>query len=256
MGVDLVPSQGIQKYLRRVLVVLAMIIILQGLTQVFTPSVARAYSCGNTLYGHCYGRQDWPGGPINGTEFTVSIGHMKNGDGFVDNETWLADCDVYAFPYCFNVQVNFVETGYIAVPNGTEQYFWADLRPQDSNVNEHLLGNVPSYDYGYNTYFEIHRYSSNSFELIYTGQYDGGANYSMNNSMVPDDILLGQELAGSSNAYAPRAYFNNNRWIDTSNNHHYQTALGSLHYDNPPYVGWTTDPKHSSTGGTLWTACC
>lgn len=243
---------------RQALVILTVLAILQSFVQILVPTTAHAatasnYSCGNTASLHCYARQDWPGGPINGADTTISVVRMAGGNGFVDNEMWVADCDPNNI---FCTSPHWIETGYIALYTGSEQFFWSDLRPQDSNLNQHLLGSIPSGDYGNTAYFEISRYTSNSFQVILSSPFVGMVNYSTNNSMTPGDILIGQELAGSSGASAPRAYYTDNQWIDTGNHYDYQASLGSYHGDNPPYVGWTTLPTKSSTGGVLWTNCC
>jgi hypothetical protein len=246
---QLLHSPKIWRYLRIVFVVLVVI----TLSQQFTPSVVYAYSCGNVGLGHCYGRVDWGGGPINGAAYDASVVHMSTGDGFVDNEMWVSDCDTYN-PFC---NPHWVETGYISPANGTEQYFWADFRPQDNNVTEHWLSTVGACDYGNYTHFDIHQTAgSNQFEIDIASCSYGFSGYSNDNAITLNDILVGSELAGSSGASASRAYFVHNQWIGSDNVYHYQNSNGAIHGDNPPSAGWNTDPQHSSTGGVLWTNCC
>jgi hypothetical protein len=212
------------------------------------------YSC---TY-HCYGINDWPGGPINGSHTAVSVvqlsctpGASLCGQGwFIDNEMWLAQntsCCSY-----------WVEAGYSTYSNDhytSIDYFWADLRP-GSSYYEHVLSTVPSGDYGNYANLTIKRSSSSSFSVSISSPNYSYSGSSTSNSMTPNDINIGQELYGTIGASAPTAHYIYNQWIDTSNVSHYQTANGSITSDSPPYAGWTTWPSSSSTGGNMYTYCC
>jgi hypothetical protein len=212
------------------------------------------YSC--TPY-HCFGLNDWPG-VVNGSHTAVSVVHLSCTPGanqcgqgwFVDNEMWLND-NGSSYRY-------WVEAGYSTNSNDHityVDYFWADTRPGYGHY-EHILSSVPPGDYGNYVNLTIKLTSSSSFQaLISSPNYSYSAT-SINNSMSPNDITIGQELFGSSGASAPTAHFINNQYINTSNVSIYQYLNGSLSTPNPPYGGWTTQPRYSSTGGNMYTDCC
>jgi hypothetical protein len=242
-------------YFKEVFVALALVTVALSLTQSFKPSVALAYTC---VYDHCYGRVDWTGA-FNGETWDASIVHMSGGNSRITNETWVSDCDPYYFD---NLDCtgpgrtpHWVETGYVSDSNG-EYYYWADQRPVDNTYHEHDLNQAGSCDYGNYTYFDIHRYTSSSFEIDISSCSYGVQAYSTNNTMSPSAILTGQELVGTSGASAPRAYFINNTWIGTDGVYHYWGSNGGIYGANPPSAGWSTLPSNSSTGGVLWTNCC
>jgi hypothetical protein len=246
-------------YLARIVTIIALLIMLFGVTHTLTPSVAKAYSCPDAI--PCYGRNDWPGNTA-GVSFQVSVASLsccQGNGGVVTNEVWLVDCDPYAFFGLGCGQAHWVEEGYVKYDGDVERYFWGDSRPRDNGgVNYWPLDQVPSGDYGNFTYMSITEYGepSGTFLVYLDSNNVLSINYSTSNTMVPSDIELGQELHGTCCASANRAYFRSNRWQDSSGNWHYQTVDGTVHSDNPPYSGWSVTPSNSSTGGQLWTNCC
>jgi hypothetical protein len=160
--------------------------------------------------------------------------------------------------------IYWVESGYESYPPGpasNDSYFWADERPNGGGYNWHDFGQVPSGDYQHNATFNIVNDGSQSYEVYvstYTTYYLG---YSTHSIVSPNDIVIGQELAGSSGASAPVSFFSDNQWLDSNDAPHYQT-YGSdttpypLTSDNPPYASWFIHPQNSSTGGSLQASCC
>jgi hypothetical protein len=210
---------------------------------------------------HCYGYNDWPGGPINGSvtyikivQLSCSFTSCSNGP-FIDNEMWLNDLTNPngACP-CF------VEAGYTTIAGSHQtryDYFWGDNRPT-WGIFFHDLAQIPAGDYGNYTQFYINRSGSSSFQVYVASANYNATQYSTSNSMTPGDINIGSELYGTAGASAPTAHFIYNIWIDTSGVSHYQSVNGTLKYLNgpPPYRGWTTPPIYSSSGGDLYTYCC
>src|SRR5215469_6535094 len=98
---------------------------------------AHAYNCGNLLSGHCYGIARWTEQPqYFGTQVDISEVSMvclhNECDGFIDNETWLADT---SSPGCGQNPRNtfgacWVETGILVEePPNARYFFWAGARP-------------------------------------------------------------------------------------------------------------------------------
>jgi hypothetical protein len=77
--------------------------------------------------------------------------------------------------------------------------------------------------------------------------------------MFPDTIQAGQELEGTSGAYADRAYFTH-FWVDGTPPAEpigYQDKDADTSANNPPYGVWVTQPSTpNSLGGDFTTACC
>ncbi len=213
-------------------------------------------------HDHCYGINIWPGNN-NGANTYISVvslscnGCNVNGAqvGFLNNELWIQDVTPD-----YN---DWVEVGYgtFARNGGVyEDYFWADQRP-GSYYFEHDLTAVPSGDYGNKTYFHINRVGTEpTFSVVVSSAHYATTQQSTDNYMLPNRIVIGEELYGDSGfmtAHASTAYYSGNQWYDAHNDSvHYQTLNGSLQYNNPPYVGWNVKPSESnSNGGTLWTWC-
>jgi hypothetical protein len=247
-----------RSYLVRILTLVALLLVLLGVTHTLTPSAAKAYNCPNI--SPCYARNDWPGS-TPGVAFQVSVGTLsccQGNNAVISDEVWFSDCDVYSIVPCYP-EAHWVETGYVKFDGDAERYFWGDSRPIDhGSVAYHPLPPIESPDYGSYTSFQITMYGqpSGQFLVYLSSNTQTWDNYSTHNTMSPSAILLGQELHGTCCASAQRAYFVANQWQGSDGNWNYQTSNGTLHYDNPPYVGWSLQPSDSSTGGQLWTNCC
>jgi len=87
---------------------------------------------------------------------------------------------------------------------GNYFYFWADCRPSSLFVS-HRLANVPLSDFGKTPCFEITRVSSSSFKVSVVSPSYVRTEYSQSNSMVPDQIVIGEELYGTSGGWAAEA---------------------------------------------------
>ena len=153
-----------------------------------------------------------------------------------------------------------MEAGY-QVGSVSQFYFWADSRPNGGFFN-HFVTYVPGVDYGHATTFVITR--SNPTTTWQVNIYDSSGNswlaYSTNNSMAPDEIIIGQEIAGSSGASAPVADFTHNVWFASSGSH-YQSNSGSGFHPSPagaPNKGVIAEPPagDSNAGGDIETYCC
>jgi len=142
-----------------------------------------AYSCSNP---HCYGIVQWGGpgfGKVDGSSTTEDVTYIQCGscDGFVNNETWLADTTTNNCVDPDNPQNThdacWVEAGYTTYgtnnhhksPSCTKApancYFWADNRP-GGGYTEHPVAQVLGTDYGSGgLYLIIDRASSNSFQV-------------------------------------------------------------------------------------------
>jgi|GEM_PF-526012 len=228
------------------------------------PLVARAYSCGNPSSGHCYGYNYWsmPSG-TKGAGTDIVVVHLNCSScwslgetGFIDNEMWFSN---YNNSGCSNLgNACWVEAGYETVSGAfstTVNYFWADNRP-GHGFSAHVLAQVPSGDYGNSAEFSIWQTGSGTWAVNITSPNYNYSNSSTSNSMVPNAILIGQELAGTSGASAPIAYFTNNWYYDSNWNFYYQGYEGGVTSQNPPSAWWDTDPHNSSSGGVFQTSCC
>lgn len=82
-------------------------------------------------------------------------------------------------------------------------------------------------------------------------------NTSSSNTMVPNNIMTGGELAGSSGATANLNYYGPNLYYDSNFVLQYEPT-GSGHYSFPfrSNTGpWSGGFGSNSTGGQLWTQC-
>lgn len=226
-------------------------------------AVAASISCGDENNNHCYARQDWFGG-MNGAKTTINIVQLNcsnacQSTGFIDNEMWLIDeqtssCTSNKYGNCW-VEAGYINDGY------NFSYFWADVRPVDNgNLNFHWLFAA---SVGYTMGISIYKQGTNQFELDLVLHNSTGYHtvtyYSTNNSMAPNDIKIGMELAGTgsnnSNWGAPRADFTNNYWKGSNwVAQQYGNGPGMYAY-NPPYINGIYGGS-GGTGGDFWTNCC
>jgi|GEM_PF-2107710 hypothetical protein len=236
------------------------VVVLSVCWVVFAAYGQKAYA--KSLYNcppagmHCYGVEIWPN-QVLGAQTSISVVHLAPGNGFVTNEEWLMEDDAEG--------TFWVEAGYLVnsqVDNGTELWFWADYRPSDSNINDHYAATgISSSDYGNNVNITIQS-GTNTLGTSWTVQVFGNATgiegTSTHNSMIPTQIEIGQELAGSSGVSAPRAIFEYNTWRGKNSpvgSFQYQTSDGDgIQAQDPPYAGWydNHDPK-SYVGGQMYT---
>jgi hypothetical protein len=232
------------------------------------PAEALAYSCGGATSGHCAGLAQWYG-YTNGMASTITVTAISSGGDRIQNAAWLEDahtttCQQNGYGACW------IEAGYVV--GGTTQgyysspvYFWADLRP-GSIYFDHLLQTVPQGDYGQTLDVLIELQSTPGTWYVgmsspgFNSDYSPSPQFSMNNSMVPDWIHVGQELAGTqNNAGSPATDWTYNQWMDNLGSYHFQTTDGwggTPRSDNPPYASWAIPPSQSSTGGDLVAYCC
>lgn len=227
---------------------------------VLIPSTT-TYSCN----AHCYGRDLWPGG-ITGGATTITVNHMSSGDGFVDDEIWVAQPNNSSGDCSSNLNFCWVEAGYAAggSNNGASEYFfWADVRPCScGGYHEHDSANLQSGDYGSVVNIGIYQASSSTWTVNVFGGATSITGTSIAQTMSPSNILIGQELAGTSGANAPTAHFTSNEWRNRSGIWSEQGVDGTLDpclanictNVNPPWAGWVSgrDP-HNYSGGDFYT---
>lgn len=220
---------------------------------------------------HCYGTVAWAGVYPSGFSMEVTAVPLTGGDGFVDDEGWLAESGVNSGA-CAGPEengANWVETGEISSGSGTE-YFWANCTPA-AGFMQYYLGPVVQSDLNANTWiaykivqdpqtrstWNITISRAATGDLLYTAA-------STDNAMVPNTITEGSELAGQQGAETPIALFSYNAMIQEQNTNLW-TIDGTLRSDNPPYAGWvpliqpppnpviSDSPSHSTTGGLFYT---
>jgi hypothetical protein len=214
-----------------------------------------SYSCGSSSgSGHCYGWNTWVGA-VDGSATQITVRGITGGNGFIDNEMWLVQWPKNGLP-----RSTWVEAGYISdsgFENGAEVWFWADSRPQDNGyVNLHYGIPLRSGDYGHNVAITLKRKDSCSFTASVVGVLTGEQGTSTNNCISPDHIQIGQELAGSNGANAPKALYSQNEYEAAGRNYFsYQFQDGSGSGKNPPWAGWDQNhrPSNSGGGGTWYT---
>jgi hypothetical protein len=250
-----------------------------------TSRAVPAYACGTPSVGHCYGISVWTRSQYFGAYTDISMVHLRCDvfdclihcssifscsvpGGFIDDEMWLIDrttpsCSVSPFGSCW------VEAGYWTqyAPFFSEDYFWADA-PPTGGLFVHVLGGVPDRDYGAPSHFMIVRDDRTAarpyLAFIYSGSGTFYAGTSTGNTMVANEIDIGQELAGASGAGAPSATFTRNIWAVQGLGPEYvfwyraQTAAGAVISRNPPFAQWVILPGAAGApeGGQFSTRCC
>lgn len=213
----------------------------------------------------CYGTVYWDGGTHGSTvEITVQPNaYVNNGNSFISNEMWLSDSDASSGDTCEVLSVDvdpLMEVGIDAI-GGQLRYFWIRCPPGGTYYRQ-LGAIVPSGDYYQQTYFKINRSDKPGGEDDYKiwiasptlGTMTG---YSYNNSMSPDRIRIGMEVATDA-GYWQGSTFSKNRYIIGANydNYVYQWRDGDgKKVDNPPSAGWITVPDHGNQGGSWYTTC-
>jgi len=257
------------------LVIVAAFLILLPVSQFVSPPTVHAaatnISCGGAMSGsHCYAEQWW-NGAMNGARTDIKVAQMTCianclSDGFVDNEMWVDDhssCSSNKYGNCW------VEAGYIFSDVGRVYYFWADVRPVDGNtLNFHYIGQVFTNDYGHSMRFSIYSSGTKQFTVdlaiqgCSSGCFGHETFYSTNNSMSPNDIKIGSELAGTGPNYewhADRADYTNNYWRCGSNwcGQTYGNGPGIVFVNGapPPNIQGTYGSP-GGTGGDFYTNCC
>jgi hypothetical protein len=224
------------------------------------------YTC---LVQHCYGVNTWLGS-VTGSFTVIDVVNLASGDVSVDNETWLIDNNSNRSEQCIfapgdDNNACWVEAGYVRFSGDSERWFWADLRPMGGGCFNHCYyiehdeGILNSGDYNNVVDITIMANGTAKQWSVSVGGHVTGFNAtSVDNTMSPNRIDIGQELAGTQGANAPHANYQDNTWI--KNGEHYQTVDGIFNYGgtsyNPPWAGWNQNqrPSNSPYGG-VWYTC-
>ena len=214
------------------------------------------YSCDKN---HCYGTVSWSVA-ATGISMELTAVPLTSGDNFIDDEGWLIDYFASGDP---NTGAYWVETGETNDGFGTE-YFWAENKLYWGYM-QYDLGPVSQHDLDHATWiaYKVEQDSktpsswnvtisdAKSGSVLFTGQ-------STENSMSPNTVIEGQELAGSQGAQAPIAFFSQNAIINGKKTT-FQTSDGTPTANHPPTAGWwpgNNKPSQTKNGGTWFTDCC
>lgn len=255
------------------LLLVAILMLLQVGVVLNSPIAHANYSCGTDNTPHCYGEQEWDG-PMYGakTDITIQVltcNYPCNSNGEIDDEMWVGAYNNDGCEKCW------VEAGITNdnTTGGSTQYFWADARPNGGRFHLHYVNGVFVGDIGHKVIFRVAKTNSSTFEVDKANELpsSGGCsaqcsaswtNFSTSNSISPNFIQIGLELAGSSGASAPRVDFTNNYYLDSNLNPHPQTAAGQVFHippasdGNPIKTNWVNNHPGGPTGGDFYTSCC
>lgn len=248
----------------RLLTAFVLVIVSATIGLISAPPAA-AYSCGDPSINHCYAIATWTGGGgLYGGDTTIQSfsGPLYNPSGgatqgnFIDQEMWiLQGYNSACGGACW------VEVGVIALVGSNQpQYFWADNRP-NATFYLGIIADVNSAaDSNHPVQFSIAHNDPDPtrWNVMVASTSGTWYPYSYPNTMSADAQHIGQELSGSpAGAYMGSNYLINNRWIDSSLNHYYQSSNGTAPTpSNPPYGNWAVLPSNSSTGGQWSNSCC
>jgi len=237
-----------------------------------TATLGVTYSCGNPASGHCYGYTSWQEQAQYFGAYAdilrASMNCPSGCGGFVDDEIWLLDtassaCTSNPFGRCW------VEAGYFFTDgSNSPQFFWADSRPLNSSTfNLHILGSVNAE--GTTNHFMIIKDGRGGPGIFQVWVYNDGLSTlyqgtSTSNTMNGNQIIIGQELAGTNGASAGTANFTRNIWAVQVLGPEYvfwynrQTTTSPVSSANPPFASWTIDPSSPPPpeGGQFTTHCC
>jgi hypothetical protein len=224
------------------------------------------YSCGDAVSNHCYGTVSWSGSP-NGVFTNLTAVPLTSGDIFIDDEAWLVDYGSGGTTWVEAGEEN-VALGYYG-GDGTTHYFWA-YGAAGGVFMGYPLGPVSQSDLDHASWnaYRINQ-DSTTPSTWHVDIWEAGTgtplyNESVDNPMTPTTVIEGQELAGSSNAQAPIAFFNDNS-VFSGSKETYQTTDGSVCKGPspscpgaPPNAGWwfSSKPSETTDGGMFFTDCC
>jgi hypothetical protein len=217
----------------------------------------QGYSCGNPAENHCYGIVTWPG-VSTGLSTAITAVSLTSGDGLVNDEAWLVDDE-----HSTSGAEYWVEAGEGTDDTGSTNYFWAEDTP-GSGYMSYELGPVEESDTR-NGAFIAYSISqdaavSNQWDITVSRAATGQMLYSVQstqNSMTPNKVDEGLELAGQQNAQAPFAFFSRNMEINGAKETP-RSDDGTVREDLPPTANWfgNATPSNSNNGGLFFTYCC
>jgi len=232
------------KSLRRAVIFLSAVVMALLLT-----ACNNNYNCQNP---HCYGTASWGGESpsVVSLQTTAKLVPLSGGDGFVDDEMWVVD---YNDNNCTNSSLNiqslcWIELGSLAGPawfsDTNTHLFWAENRPTSPgnpsafffNALATPSGNEINSHVDYAITRDSRPVNGNGWIIAATtaaNQYVATTSNSMN---PPQNVIIGQELYGSSGASAPQADFdatavgtNSQVWSDSE-----VSTTGTVTSNNPP----------------------
>jgi hypothetical protein len=226
----------------------------------------QSYSCGDASGGHCYGTVSWSGSPT-GLFMNLTAVPLTSGDIFIDDEAWLIDYTSAGATWVEAGEEN-VNISYYGGEGGT-YYFWA-YGVDNEEIMGYPLGPISQSDLDHATWnaYRINQDASSpsTWDVKIWEPASGTTLYSesVSNPMTPTTVIEGQELAGSSDAQAPLAFFNDNSVFQGSKES-YQTTNGLVCKGvspscpgAPPNAGWwfNSEPPQIGNGGIFFTDCC
>jgi hypothetical protein len=226
----------------------------------------QSYSCGDASGGHCYGTVSWSGSP-SGLFMNLTAVPLQSGDIFIDDEAWLIDYTSAGATWVEAGEENVNPVYYGG--EGSTYYFWA-YGVDGQEIMGYPLGPVSQSDLDHATWnsYRINQ-DSTTASTWHVNIWEPASgttlfNESVDNPMTPTTVIEGQELAGSNDAQAPIAFFNDNSSYQSSKES-YQTTDGLVCKGvspscpgAPPNAGWwfNSKPSQTSNGGMFFTDCC
>jgi hypothetical protein len=196
---------------------------------------------------------------MQGSFSNIYIVHIKS-DARVQHEMWVIDTNGGGL--CGNLC--WTEGGYTyRADEGREHYFYAAQTAAGGYIEPQILTQVYTSDYGGLLGITIEQDLSNSQFLVYLSTPSGVLSYVIGNPESPNDILIGEEISGSS-VQAELASWNTNMWIQPQTyNAYFQNTPSptnpgnSALIQNPPVSSqWYAYPSDPSTYGGTWGASC
>ena len=220
-----------------------------------------SYQCGTPSGGHCSGYVNW-NQSINGSQVAienVTLTGAVDTNSFMTNEMWLTQNNNSTCAPIGGATVPcWVEAGFTYMPghSSNDTFFWAqDLPNKGFTLN--FGESFPSNDF-FST-FTIDRTDKSTVRIAITVPADDGSNLiydSTNNTLAPDQMIIGMELEGTHGAIeAPTAAFENPGWFDTGNTFNVESSDGTVSSDNPPSGSWYNAPS-SGKLPIFQTSCC
>ncbi len=215
-----------------------------------------SYSCSPT---HCYSINQWYSstGYYAAAKTTMVVSHLfaqGNTCDHINAEEWLSD---FQGGHDYWVEEGLTSGndcvgGYCPI---VTCYFWEDNRPGSSLIG-HVMGAAQSSDWGNQATFQIASSGSGVWTVDVWAPSQHDSDQSTSNSMSPNNIEIGGEVAGTSGASAPTTYSQWNTY-NTGGGSQYFNSDGTPHVQGPPWAGYWDPPPSQEGGSARWyIGCC